>query len=117
MLSMLTCSVRACTKPGSVPLPGSQPQAVGSHEAYVCAEHKASMESGVPWDMEGQPALMGKDLAPILKNWSARPSAGSEGFTLTLEIAGQPNPLKLFLMPAEARTLCRFIQVANGDAD
>lgn len=50
-------------------------------------------------------------MAPILKNWSARPSAGPEGFTLTPEIAGEIKPVKVFLMPTEARTLPTFVDV------
>ncbi|MET1086963.1 MAG: hypothetical protein ABWY04_07570 [Arthrobacter sp.] len=87
----------------------------GYHEAYVCVEHKALMEAGEPWDMEGRWVLMGRDLAPVLDSWSARPSAGSEGFTLTLEIAGQIKPLEVFLMPEEARMLSSFIDAANND--
>jgi hypothetical protein len=63
--------------------------------------------------MEGGNVLMGRDLAPILKNWSARPCVGSEGFTLTLEIAGQIKPVEVFLLPTEARTLSSFIDAVN----
>jgi hypothetical protein len=65
--------------------------------------------------MEGGNVLMGRDLAPILENWSARPSVGSAGFTLTLEIAGQIKPIEVFLLPTEARTLSSFIDAANDD--
>ncbi len=89
-------------------------RATGYHEAYICARHKALIEGGAPWDMEGRYVLMGQDIAPVLENWSARPSTGSEGFTLTLEIVGQLKPLEVFLMPAEARTLSAFIDADNG---
>ena len=89
--------------------------AAAYHEAYICAEHKALIEGGSPWDMEGGNVLMGRDLAPILLNWSARPSVGSEGFTLTLEIRGQIKPVEVFLMPSEARSLSSFIDAANND--
>lgn len=96
---------------------GSQNAAAGYHEAFVCAEHRALIEAGSPWDMEGRNVLMGQDLAPLLENWSARPSVGSEGFTLTLEIAGQIKPFEVFVMPTEARTMSTFIDAANGDSD
>jgi hypothetical protein len=96
---------------------GGQNAAAGYHEAFVCAEHRALIEAGCPWDMEGRDVLMGQDLAPILKNWSARPSCGSEGFTLTLEIEGQIKPIEVFLLPTEAKTLSTFIDAANGDWD
>ncbi|WP_285249840.1 hypothetical protein [Pseudarthrobacter sp. fls2-241-R2A-168] len=112
---MVTCSVLRCTNPGSAFTVGSQRLVPGYHEAYVCAEHKALIEAGAPWDMEGNLVLMGMDLAPILANWRARPSVGSEGFTLTLEIAGQIKPVEVFLMPSEARTLSSFIDAANSD--
>ena len=89
--------------------------AAGYHEAFVCAGHMALIDAGSPWDMEGRNVLMGQDLAPILENWSARPSVGSAGFTLTLEIAGQIKPIEVFLMPTEARTLSTFIDAANGE--
>jgi hypothetical protein len=89
--------------------------AAGHHEAYICAAHKALIEGGAPWDMQGRNVLMGQDLAPILENWSARPSVGSEGFTLTLEIAGQMKPFEVFLLPTEAKTLSSFIDAANDD--
>jgi hypothetical protein len=113
---MFTCSVLRCTNPGSAFTAGCQNlQAPGYHEAYICTEHKALIEAGAPWDMEGRNVLMGQDLAPILANWSARPSVGSEGFTLTLEIEGQIKPFEVFLMPSEARTLSSFINAANAD--
>lgn len=84
-------------------------------EAYICAEHKALIEAGSPWDMDGRHVLMGRDLAPIVEKWSARPSAGSEGFTLTLEITGQIKPFEVFLLPTEARTLSAFLDAASDD--
>jgi hypothetical protein len=87
----------------------------GYPEAYVCAEHKAMIDLGCPWDMEGHNVVMGQDLAPVLATWSARPSVGSEGFTLTLEIKGGIKPIEVFLKPAEARTLSMFLDAANGD--
>ena len=65
--------------------------------------------------MEGHFVLMAQHIAPILENWSARPSVGSEGFTLTLEIAGQIKPLEVFLKPTEAKTLAMYIDAANSD--
>lgn len=112
---MLSCSVLRCTNPGSAFIVGSQNLAANYHEAYVCATHKALIEIGSLWDMQGRHVLMGQDLAPVLRNWSARPSTGSEGFTLILEIAGQIKPFEVFLMPTEARTLSMFIDAANGD--
>jgi hypothetical protein len=94
---------------------GCQNPPAGYHEAYICADHKALIEAGSPWDMEGRNVLMGQDLAPILENWSARPSMGSQGFTLTLEIAGQIKPFEVFLMPTEAKTLSTFIDAVNGE--
>jgi hypothetical protein len=84
-------------------------------EAYVCAQHKALIEAGSSWDMDGRYVLMGQDLAPVLEDWSARQSVGSAGFTLTLEVAGQIKPLEVFVKPAEARALSRFINAANCD--
>ena len=112
---MIGCSVLRCTNSGSAFSLGATGLSMGCHEAYVCSEHKALMADGAPWDMEGRYVLMGQDLAPVLQNWSARPSVGSAGFTLTLELAGRIKPVEVFLMPAEARTLSIFIDVANGD--
>lgn len=114
---MLTCTVLRCTKPGSGFVAGHRKSATDYHEAYVCAEHKALIETGSPWDMEGCIVLMGQDLAPILVNCSARPCVGSQGFTLTLEIACHIKPLEVFLGPAEARALLNFIQPASNEAD
>lgn len=112
---MVTCSVLRCTNVGSVFVTGTPYLTAGHHEAYVCAEHKALMDSGAPWDMEDHHVLMGQDIAPLLLTWSARPSVGCEGFTLTLEIEGQIKPFEVFLMPSDASTLSAFINAANGD--
>jgi hypothetical protein len=114
---MLTCSVLRCTNPGSAFIAGNRCPTSRYQEACICTEHKALIDAGSPWDMDGGTVLMGQDLAPVLENWSARPSVGSEGFTLTLDIAGQIRPFEVFLMPTEARTLSTFIDAANGDAD
>lgn len=110
---MINCSVLRCTNPGSAFVAGTQNLTVGYHEAYVCAEHKTLMDAGTPWDMQERYVLMGHDLAPVLGNWSARPSAGSNGFTLRLEIAGQIKPLEVFLTLTEAKTLAAFIDAAT----
>lgn len=115
--SMIICSVLRCTNPGSAFVFGNQNAAAGYHEAYLCGEHKAIVDAGAPWDMDERNVLMGRDLAPVLKHWSARPSVGSEGFTLTLEIDGRLKPVEFFLKPTEARTLSKFIGPANSDAD
>lgn len=96
---------------------GRPKSGAGFYEAYVCAEHKALIGAGAPWDMEGGVVLMGQDLAPMLESWSARPSVGSEGFILTLEIAARAKPCEVFLMPAEARALFKFLAAATNDAD
>jgi hypothetical protein len=93
---------------------GNQNAAHGYREAFVCARHKALMETGAPWDMEGRNVLMGQDLAPILEKLSVRACVGSAGCTLTLEFAGQIKPVEVFLMPSEARTLSTYIGAANG---
>ncbi|MDQ0871073.1 hypothetical protein QFZ70_003546 [Arthrobacter sp. V1I9] len=111
---MINCSVLRCTNPGSAFVAGTQNLTVGYHEAYVCAEHKTLIDAGTPWDMQERHVLMGHDLAPVLGNWSARPSTGSNGFTLRLEIAGQIKPFEVFLMPTEAKMLSTFISAANG---
>jgi hypothetical protein len=35
--------------------------------------------------------------------------------TLSLELAGQAEPIHVFLPPAEARALAAFIRAANGE--
>jgi hypothetical protein len=112
---MVTCAVLRCTHPGSAFIVGTPSLTAGYHEAFVCAEHKALRDAGSPWDMEGRYVLMGRDMPPTLENWSARPSVGSEGFTLTLEIAGQIRPVEVLLMPTEAKTLSMFIDAANSN--
>ncbi|MFF1252958.1 hypothetical protein ACFVYC_10755 [Pseudarthrobacter sp. NPDC058329] len=111
---MLTCSVLRCTNPGFVFVDGAQNIAC-CPEAYVCAEHKALIDAGASWDMEGRHVLMGQDLAPNLADWSARRSVGSAGFTLTLEIVGQMKPVEVFVRPAQARALSNLISAGNGD--
>ncbi len=112
---MVTCSVLRCTNPGSAFTAGSHPAAT-HHRAHICGEHQALIESGSPWDMEGCSILIGQDMPQILENWFARPSVGSEGFRLTLEVAGQIKPFELFLTPTEAKVLASFLCAANGDA-
>lgn len=113
---MIECSVLRCTNPGTAFIAGDH-SASGFREAYICADHKALIDAGAPWDMDENIVLMGRDLAPLLEYWSARPSAGSEGFTLTLQIAGRIEPVEVFLMPNEAKSLSSFIDAANSDAE
>jgi hypothetical protein len=112
---MKTCAVLQCPNPGSALVMSGQDPAAGGHELYVCTEHKAAMEAGAPWDLEGGSVVTGPDMAPLVKGWRARPSAGAEGFTLSLEVAGQAQEIQVFLRPAEARTLAAFITAANDD--
>lgn len=104
------CSVLGCTNPGSNMVAGG-----GNHEVYVCTEHKALMDAGAPWDLQGRSVVMDQDLAPLVEGWQARPSAGAGGLTLSLELAGQAEPIHVFLPPAEARALAAFIRAANGE--
>lgn len=115
--SMLNCSVLRCTNVGFAFVAGNRKSAAGYHEAYVCAGHRALIEAGSPWDMEGHIVLMGQDLAQVLENWSARPSVGSEGFTFTFESASCIKPCEFFLMPAEARALFKFLDAAGYGSD
>ena len=110
-----TCAVLRCPNPGSAILDVGQDPAAGSQEFSVCAEHKALMDSGAPWDMEGRSVVIGRDMAPAVTGWRARPGAGADGFTLSLEIAGQPEPIHVFLRPDQARALAAFITAANGE--
>lgn len=110
------CPVIRCANPGVAFVVGSQGQSGGYREAYVCAEHKALIDAGSAWYMEGHSVLMGQDIPPVLESWSARPCVEAEGFTLTLHVAGQTNPVDVFLTPTEARTLVVFINAANNDA-
>jgi hypothetical protein len=111
---MLICSVLRCTNPGSAFVAGTGNVTASSPEAYVCPEHKKRMDAGAPWDMQERHVLIGHDLAPVLANWSARPSTGSEGFVLRLELMGEIKPVEVFLMPSEARTLSTFLQAFNN---
>lgn len=110
---MLPCPVLRCTNVGAAFVTGSHDRWGGYQEAYVCADHKALIDAGDPWYMDGHSVLMGADIPPVLKGWSARPGVAVEGFTLTLHVAGQTEPVDVFLTPAEAKALVRFINSAN----
>lgn len=117
VVSMFTCSVLRCSNPGAAFAANGRNLAAKYHEAYVCARHKAMIDGGEPWDVDGQVVLMGRDLAPILQSWCARPCTGSAGFTLTLEITGHIVPVEIFLLPAEARDLSSFISRTKNDGE
>jgi hypothetical protein len=85
----------------------------GHRKIPICAKHRALVEAGAIWDMDGHTVLMGQDVAPVLEYWSARPGTGSEGFTLILDLAGRTERIQVFLQPAEARALATFINAAN----
>ncbi|VXB78161.1 conserved hypothetical protein [Arthrobacter sp. 9AX] len=102
---MITCSVLRCTNFGSEFLAGRQGPDSSPTEAYVCAEHIGLINSGALWDMQGRDVLLGQDVAPALESWSVRQSAGSDGFTLTLELSGKIRPVELFLTPPQAVAL------------
>ncbi|MFC9772087.1 MULTISPECIES: hypothetical protein [unclassified Pseudarthrobacter] len=112
---MITCSVIRCRKPGTAFAVGSGNGPTDYREAYVCAEHQDMIDAGAPWDMQDRFVLMGQDLPPVLATWSARPSVGSEGITLTLEATGQIKPFEVFLMPSDAKSLSEFLSKANDD--
>jgi hypothetical protein len=111
---MITCSVLRCTNPGFAFVMAGQRLTAGYREAYVCAEHKALIEAGSPWDMQGRNVLIGQDMAPTLERWSARPNVMAGGFTLTLEIAGHIKPIEFLLTPSQARALAMFIAEPQG---
>lgn len=111
---MLSCPVLRCTNRGAAFVMGSQGLAGGYREAYVCVEHKALIDAGSPWYMDGHWVLMGDDIPPVLEGWSACPSIGADGFTLTLHIVRQAQPIKIFLTPTEARTLALIITSATN---
>jgi hypothetical protein len=75
------------------------------------------VDAGAAWDVDNQIVLMGQALAPVLEDWSARLSAGSKGFTLTLHITGRAEPVEVFLRPAEAVGLSDFVDAANADGN
>lgn len=112
---MLSCPVLRCTNPGAAFVVGSQGVRGGYREAYVCTEHKASIDAGSLWYVDGHSVLIGQDIPPVLERMSVRPSVGSEGFTLILHVAGQTEPIDVFLTPTGARTLAVFINAASSD--
>lgn len=113
---MLPCPVLRCINPGAAFVVSNQDSVGGYREAYVCVEHKAVIDAGSPWYMEGHSVLIGEDIPPVLETWSARPSVGCEGFTLTLHVAGHREPFEVFLTPAGAKTLAVFINATNNDS-
>lgn len=115
-MGMLPCPVLRCVHPAGAFVAGKQGLGDDYREAYVCFEHKALIDAGAPWQMEGPSVLMGQDIAPVLEGCSARPGVGAEGFTLTLRVAGQIAPVDVFLTPTEARTLAVFINAATSDS-
>jgi hypothetical protein len=83
---------------------------------YVCDRHGELVSAGAAWDFDARHnVLMGEDMPPALEDWSARPSAGSEGFTLFLTLSGQPQPIAIFLTATEAKTFSSFIKVVSSD--
>lgn len=109
-----TCAVLRCPNPGSAIVDFGQDRAAGQ-ELPVCAEHKALMDSGAPWDLEGRAVVIGQDMPPAATGWRARPSAGADGFALSLEIAGQSEAMHVFVRGDQARALAAFITAANGE--
>jgi hypothetical protein len=73
------------------------------------------MDSGAPWDLEGRAVVIGQDMPPAATGWRARPSAGADGFALSLEIAGQSEAMHVFVRGDQARALAAFITAANGE--
>jgi hypothetical protein len=101
---MITCSVLRCQNPGSGFVTGGRKRR-DFHEAYVCAEHKARIDSGSHWDIQDTHVLMDQDLAPALERWSGRDSMGTPGYTLSFEAPGQDKPFEVFLTPADVKYL------------
>lgn len=113
--AMLPCPVLRCANLGAAFVAACQGQSGCYREAYVCAEHRALIDGGAPWYMEGHCVLMGQDIPPVLESWSARPGLGAEGFTLTMHVAGRAEASDVFLTPTTARALALFIIAANSD--
>lgn len=82
----------------------------------MCADHKALIDAGSTWYMEGRLVLIGEDIPPVLEGSSVRPSVGSDGFTLILDVAGQTKPFEVFLTPSEARMLAVLMNTASNDS-
>jgi hypothetical protein len=112
---MTTCSALLCTNPGTSFVMVMQTSTADFHDVYVCDKHRVLMDAGSPWDMHGRHILIGQDMAPPVREWSARPSGGAEGFTLTMRFAGGIEPVDAFLVPKEARKLAAFIYSNYGE--
>lgn len=111
---MLSCPVLRCMNFGAAFVVGRGLRG-GYCEAYVCADHKALIDAGSPWYMEGRLVLIGEEIPPVLEGSSVRPSMGADGFTLILDVAGQPKPFEVLLTPREARMLAVNMHTASDD--
>jgi hypothetical protein len=110
---MRACSVLRCQNPGSTTLVAG-PGRLDFHEVDVCAEHKAKIDSGAPWDLCGEHPVMDQDIAPVLERWSLVPSMGTSGFTLILETAGRAEPIEMFLTTNDSISLALFLHPSSG---
>ncbi|MGY2743200.1 hypothetical protein [Arthrobacter sp. UYCu723] len=102
-----------CQNPGSAFVVAGH-RSADFHEVYVCAEHKAKVDSGAHWDLCGDHVVMDQDIAPALERWSLRPSMGTEGFTLILETAGRTEPIEMFLTTTDSISLALFLYPSSG---
>ena len=111
--TMRTCSVLRCQNSGSrLLLAGGR--STGIEEVYVCSGHAARIDAGSPWDLCGDDVLVDQEMAPALLGWSLLTGRGTKGFTLVFDIAGRPEPIKVFLTPAESKSLALFLYPSSG---
>jgi hypothetical protein len=106
--SMTTCAVLRCQTPGSIVITGGQ-YLNDVHEAYICAVHNEKIGAGALWDIQDGAVLLDQDMPARAETWSIRDGVGTEGFTLTLQIAGQLKPFEVFLTPADVTTLSTLL--------
>jgi hypothetical protein len=110
---MRTCSVLQCRNPGSTFVVAGQ-RIADFQEVCVCAGHAAKIDAGAHWDFCGERVVMDQNIAPALERWSLRPSMGTKGFTLILEIAGRAEPIEMFLTTTDSISLALFLYPSSG---
>lgn len=79
-------------------------------EAAVCSVHLEQLESGAPWDYngDGHELVMGTDIPRVLKTFEVSGSIGP-GLTLTLEREGDPKPFTVWVSQEYALQLSEFL--------
>ncbi|WP_427175254.1 hypothetical protein [Arthrobacter sp. 92] len=85
-------------------------------EAAVCADHRAKLESGAPWDLDGvkNELRMESSLPPVVTGFEISSSMGP-GVTMKLDLEGYEQPVQVWITREHLSKLVKSFSFETED--